>query len=108
MTAISAPPLPTWPPDYVAELMARQHRLRRLKADPGLRAGLAERYRESPISWIAQWAVTYDPRKAASDAPTVMPFLPFPRQAEMIAFLHAWLHHRIGNVDRRSCGKGGG
>jgi hypothetical protein len=52
--------------------------------------------------------VTYDPRKAASDAPTVMPFLPFPRQAEMIAFLHAWLRNRIGNVDRRSCGKGGG
>jgi hypothetical protein len=78
-----------WPPDYVAELIARQHRLRRLKADAGLRVGLAGRYRESPISWIAHWAVTYDPRKAASDAPTVMPFVPFPRQAEMIAFLHA-------------------
>jgi len=23
-------------------------------------------------------------------------------------FLEGWLHHRIGNVDRRSCGKGGG
>jgi hypothetical protein len=97
-----------WPPDYVAELITRQHRLRRLKADAGLRAGLAGRYRESPISWIAHWAVTYDPRKAASDAPTVMPFVPFPRQAEMIAFLHAWLRNRIGNVDRRSCGKGDG
>jgi len=108
VTTIYAPPSPAWPPDYVDELATRQHRLRRLKADAGLRAGLAERYRESPISWIAHWAVTYDPRKAASDAPTVMPFLPFPRQAEMIAFLHARLRNRIGNVDRRSCGKGDG
>jgi hypothetical protein len=89
VTAISAPTSPVWPPDYVAELIARQHRLRRLKADAGLRAGLAGRYREDPAGWIAHWAVTYDPRKAASDAPTVMPFAPFPRQVEMIAFLHA-------------------
>jgi hypothetical protein len=108
VTAIPAPASRVWPPDYVAELMARQHRLRRLKADAGLRVGLAQRYHESPISWIAHWAVTYDPRKAASDAPTVMPFVPFPRQAEMIAFLYAWLRNRISNVDRRSCGKGDG
>lgn len=84
-----APASPIWPPDYVAELIARRHRLRRLKTDAGLCAGLAERYREDPAGWIAHWAVTYDPRKAASDAPTVMPFVPFPRQIEMIAFLHA-------------------
>lgn len=89
MTAISAPPAPAWPPDYVAELMTRQHRLRRLKADVGLRAGLAGRYRDDPVGWIAHWAVTYDPRNAASEAPTVMPFVPFPRQVEMIAFLQA-------------------
>jgi hypothetical protein len=108
VTAIAESAFPTWPPDYVAELIARQHRLRRLKADAGLCAGLSERYRDDPVGWIAHWAVTYDPRKAASDAPTVMPFVPFPRQVEMIAFLHAWLRNRIGNVDRRSCGKGFG
>jgi phage terminase large subunit len=108
MTAASAPAALTWPPDYVAELIARQYRLRRLKADAWLRGGLSERYRDDPVTWIAHWAVTYDPRKAASDAPTVMPFVPFPRQVEMIAFLHAWLRNRIGNVDRRSCGRGFG
>jgi hypothetical protein len=79
---------PAWPPDYVAELITRQRRLRRLKADAGLRVGLTERYRDDPVAWIAHWAVTYHPRKAASNAPTVMPFVPFPRQVEMIAFLH--------------------
>lgn len=89
MSAVSASAFPTWPPDYVAELIARQRRLRRLKADAGLRAGLVERYREDPAGWIAHWAVTYDPRKAASNAPTVMPFVLFPRQVEMVAFLQA-------------------
>lgn len=108
MTAVSAPAAAAWPPDYVAELMARQYRLRRLKADARLRMGLLERYREDPVGWIAHWAVTYDPRNAASEAPTIMPFVPFSRQVEMIAFLEHWLRHRIGNVDRRSCGKGAG
>lgn len=78
-----------WPPDYVRELMVRQWRLRRLKADEGLLAGWAERYRDDPASWIAHWAVTYDPRNAAGDLPTVMPFVPFARQIDMIAFLKA-------------------
>jgi len=76
VTVGSAPVFPTWPPDYVAELTARRHRLRWLNVDAGLRAGLAERYREDPAGWIAHWAVTYDPRKTASDAPTVVPFVP--------------------------------
>lgn len=80
---------PVWPPNYVTELMTRQWRLRRLKDDAGLRAGMAERYRDDPAAWIAHWAVTYDPRNAASDVPTVLPFVPFPRQREMIAFLSA-------------------
>ena len=78
-----------WPPDYVGEIMVRQRRLRRLKADERLRAGWAERYRDDPASWIAHWAVTYDPRNAAGDLPTVIPFVPFARQIEMIAFLKA-------------------
>jgi hypothetical protein len=69
--------------------MVRQRRLRRLKADERLRAGWAERYRDDPASWIAHWAVTYDPRNAAGDLPTVIPFVPFARQIEMIAFLKA-------------------
>ncbi len=79
--------LVAWPPDYVAELMERQRRVRKLRADPVLRLGLKERYRGDPASWIRHWAVTYDPRKANTDAPTTMPFVPFPRQDDLTEFL---------------------
>ncbi len=80
---------PSWPPDYVDHLITRQQRIRKLRADPVLRLGLAERYRYDPVAWINHWAVTYDPRKAGTEIPTTMPFVLFKRQEELAAFLLA-------------------
>lgn len=81
-------PSPPWPPDYVHQLAERQRRIRTLRERPDLRLGLPERYRHDPVAWINHWAVTYDPRKAGDpDVPTTMPFILFPRQAEMAEFL---------------------
>lgn len=79
----------TWPPDYAVEFGTRLHRLRRLKEDERLRAGMAERYRDDPIAWIGHWAVTYDPRKASTDEPTTIPFVMFDRQRDLVEFLFA-------------------
>jgi phage terminase large subunit len=84
-----APIAEMWPPDYVAVLIERQARVRKLRADPILRHGLAERYRHDPVAWINHWAVTYDPRKASTDIPTTMPFVLFRRQQELATFLLA-------------------
>lgn len=81
-------PREPWPPDYVAELMARQQRVRRIRDDPVLRFGLKERYRNDPVAWINHWAVTYDPRIAGTDKPTTLPFVLFKRQVEAVQFLH--------------------
>lgn len=83
-----------WPPDYVAEMASRQNRLRKIRCNPVLQFGLPERYREDPVAWINHWAVTYDPRKAGSDTPTTMPFIPFPKQNEMTEFLLACVHEQ--------------
>jgi phage terminase large subunit len=83
-------PLQPWPPDYVAELIRRQARLRKLRDRPDLRLGLPERYRHDPVSWINHWAVTYDPRKAGDpNVPTTMPFILFRRQEQLAEFLLA-------------------
>jgi phage terminase large subunit len=82
-------PRQPWPPDYVAELAQRQHRVRRIRADPVLRFGMAERYRDDPVAWINHWCFTYDPRVAGTDLPTTMPFVLFRRQVEAVEFLHA-------------------
>jgi hypothetical protein len=78
-----------WPPDYAAEFATRIHRIKRLKEDAELRAGIAERYSNDPVSWILHWAVTYDPRKASTDEPTTIPFVMFDRQRELVEFLLA-------------------
>lgn len=76
-----------WPPDYVAEFIARAKRIDAIKADPELLLGLEERYRLDPIAFINHWAVTYDPRNAPTELPTLMPFVLFRKQEELVDFL---------------------
>lgn len=85
-------PVKPWPPDYLSEFLTREMRIDAIKGDPLLQLGLAERYREDPVSWINHWAVTYDPRNAGSeDALSLMPFCLFRRQEELAEFLLACL-----------------
>jgi len=95
-------PRQPWPPDYVAEYAARQHRIRRIRADAVLRFGLKERYRDDPVAWINHWAVTYDPRVAGTDIPTTMPFVLFRRQVEAVEFLHALVRGQQNGLFEKS------
>jgi hypothetical protein len=91
-----------WPPDYVAEFAARQHRIRRIRAEPVLRFGMAERYRQDPVAWINHWAFTYDPRIAGSDIPTTLPFVLFRRQVEFADFLLACVNEQQNGLVEKS------
>lgn len=95
-------PRQPWPPDYVAELMQRQHRIRRIRADPVLRFGMAERYRHDPVAWINHWAFTYDPRVAGSEIPTTMPFVLFRRQVEFVEFLLSLVDEQQNGLTEKS------
>lgn len=91
-----------WPPDYVAELVARQERIRKLRANPALQFGIAERYRNDPVAWITHWAVTYDPRKAGTDLPTTMPFILFDRQKDLAEFLLQCISEQQGGLAEKA------
>ncbi|MBC3540646.1 TerL protein [Rufibacter sp. H-1] len=50
-----------------------------------------EFYRENPVQWINDWAITYNPRNK-KPLPKIMPFLLFKRQEEFVQFLMECLH----------------
>lgn len=61
-----------------------------------------QHYRERPVEFIEHWCYTFDPRNAGTDKPTKIPFILFPRQRELIEFLHACMRSETsGLVERR-------
>src|SRR4249919_711734 len=79
-------------PDYAATYEARSERLKRLRADPALLAGVKAHYAEHPADFIHDWGMTFDPRNAEIGLPTTVPFLLFPKQREFVEFVRRkWL-----------------
>lgn len=83
-----------WPPDYTKELLRRQERLLCIMASPALQLGAREHYKNHPVDYIEHWCITYDPRNASQSLPTTMPFILFPKQKEMVAFIMDCLRSR--------------
>lgn len=78
-----------WPPDYSKEFAKRAERLARLQKNPEHIAGAFEYYRTRPVEFIEDWCCTYDPRNAEKNLPTVMPFILFQRQKELVEFVYS-------------------
>lgn len=77
-----------WPPDYSRILRERQLLLREIRTKPGVAEGAWLVYADDPVMFVNHWAVTVDPRLAASGRLPKMPFVLFKRQVEFIEFLH--------------------
>ncbi len=81
-----------WPPDYVSLFAWRQKQLRDFRKKPQLLYGAKVYYKTHPVEFICDWVDTYDPRNAGQPGKmTRMPFKLFPRQKDMVRFLHACL-----------------
>lgn len=78
-----------WPPDYSAINRDRLKRVRILQTDELMPELLKRRYAKDPIAFITEQCVTFDPRNAGTKKPTTMPFVLFPKQEELVHFLHA-------------------
>ncbi len=78
-----------WPPNYTLVMKASAERLNKLRQNPALFQAAKEYYRLNPGNFIPDWCVTYDPRNAGTDLPVLMPFVLFPRQKELVEFIHA-------------------
>ncbi len=74
-------------PDYDRVFNERISNLKRLKANPSLIAPLKEYYKNNPIDFICDWAVTADPRNAEIGLPVIIPFILFQRQKEYITWV---------------------
>lgn len=74
-------------PDYEAVFTARMERLQRIRATPGMLAGLKEHYKSNPVDFINHWGMTFDPRNADIGLPTRIPFVLFPKQAEWVNWI---------------------
>ncbi len=80
----------TWTPDYIAESIRRLRIINNVKARPDLIRGITAFYKNNPVQWINDFAVTYDPRNKPP-LPKTMPFILFPSQVRFIKFLHGCL-----------------
>ena len=83
----------SWPHDLAAEYKRRLTLLHNLTADPALRAQVMAFYALHPVEWINDLCVTFDPRIKPPE-PRIRPFVLFPRQIELVHFLHACLTDR--------------
>lgn len=74
-----------WPPHFTDVFARRAKLLETIRRDPQVRAAVLTHYASNPVDWILDWGVTYDPRSK----PTLMPFCLFPRQVELVQYLHS-------------------
>lgn len=91
-------------PDYDAVIRWRIETLRKIrdpKEGPMLLAVLRSHYKHAPWDFVRDWGVTYDPRLIGSAAGAYIPFIPFPRQIEMMQWItDHWLHGKDGVVPK--------
>lgn len=106
------PSLPTPPISSITPEAVRQENIRRLKIrerwkkDPGLIGAYREYYRRYPISFINDQVTTMDPRNASKGLPNVLPLTLFPRQEQMIRFIHDTRAERTEGVIDKARGVG--
>jgi hypothetical protein len=91
-----------WPPHYTNVYQDRQKRLRAIMENDDIAAGAIEFYRNEPVKFIEHWCITYDPRNAGTMLPTLMPFIMFPKQKELVQFLHSCLLNQESGLIEKS------
>jgi hypothetical protein len=91
-------------PDYAAVFRQRLEMLRRVRdpeTGPATLAVLRAFYRLHPWQFVEDWGTTYDPRNLERDLPATIPFIPFPRQVELMEWIHGhWRGGRDGVVPK--------
>lgn len=105
MAAIGLTPFDFRKPDYSAVFAERAARLAWLRADDTherLRNVMAHYATdEGIVDFISDWGMTYDPRLADLDLPTVVPFVLFPKQREFLQWaLERWRGREPGIAEK--------
>jgi phage terminase large subunit len=75
-----------WPPNYAKVFAWRTEQKEKLR-DPEYAACARAFYKNHRIDFIEHWGITFDPRNVGTPLPTILPFVLFPRQRELVQFL---------------------
>lgn len=76
-----------WPPNFDKEEERRKLTRSIIRSTPDPRETSKERYSNDCAAFIRDCCVTYDPRNPSKHLPAKMPFIPFPKQIELIDFI---------------------
>lgn len=88
-------------PDYAAVYQRRLRILGKLRADPSLIHVMRAYYKAHPWQFVEDWGMTYDPRNIERGLPATIPFIPFPKQTELMQWIVAhWKGSRDGLVPK--------
>jgi phage terminase large subunit len=78
-----------WPPDYVKVFALRQYRAIEIAKKPERIFQARAYYSTRPLEFIEDWGMLHEPRNAGTNVSTILPFVMFPRQRDLIRFIHA-------------------
>lgn len=88
-------------PDYAAVYKRRLDLIRKIRQDPSLVPVLKAYYRLNPWQFVEDFGMTYDPRNIERGLPATIPFIPFPKQTELMQWIVAhWKGSRDGLVPK--------
>lgn len=88
-------------PDYAAVLRRRLAMLQRIRSDLKVLPMLRAYYRLNPWQFVEDWGMTYDPRNIEIGLSATIPFIPFPRQVELMQWIfNRWQQRRDGLVPK--------
>lgn len=88
-------------PDYAAVYKRRLRILGKLREDPNLIHVMRAYYKANPWQFVEDWGMTYDPRNIERDLPATIPFIPFPKQTDLMQWIFAhWRGGRDGLVPK--------
>lgn len=92
-----------WPPNYTLEFKRRAKLIYHLRSNP-LHVHAANSFYETNCKrFINDWGVTYDPRNIGHPTlPTILPFITFPRQDDMIDFLLECIDKQADGLEEKS------
>ena len=90
-------------PDYRTVLERRREMLARLRTPEGRQKipALRAYYKENPIQFVQDWAVTLDPRNIERGLPALIPLVPFQRQIDWMKWmLDLWREGKGGLTEK--------
>lgn len=91
-----------WPPDFAAEWERRELVTKIINSTPDPRATADKYYANNPVAFVRDNCITYDPRNPARKQPATMPFIPFPKQVELIEFFVSLLEDQEPGLIEKS------